>query len=177
MIQDRKNKSGCPNLTLLLWLNCQSRCSTSANVRRDTGGFWEEVQLKKTLRFSSSGSQSSDGFSSSPQIHLMTIPLFLSVVSTRFFFPSHHPPSIPPFFLSPFIDERLPQFSVNGPQSSELNIDFIRSLVTWSVTTRCLLQKKERRNGGKKIKNKISTRTCLTAEERWRERRGEGQMR
>lgn len=83
------------------------------------------------------------------------------------FFPEPTPPPTLPFFLSLFIDERLPLFSVNGPQSSELNIDFIRSLVTWSVTTRCLLQKTERQNG----REKKNTRMCPMVEERRRERR------
>lgn len=67
-----------------------------------------------------------DGFFSALNIQQMTIPLFLSVVSFA------------PFFLHPFIDERLPLFLPIGPQSSELNIDFIQSLVAVSVTTRCL---------------------------------------
>lgn len=67
-----------------------------------------------------------DGFFSTLNIQQMTIPLFLSVV----FFA--------PFFLHPFIDERLPLFLPIGLQSSELNIDFIQSLVAASVTTRCL---------------------------------------
>lgn len=67
-----------------------------------------------------------DGFFSTLNIQRMTIPLFLSVV----FFA--------PFFLHPFIDERLPLFLPIGLQSSELNIDFIQSLVAASVTTRCL---------------------------------------
>lgn len=67
-----------------------------------------------------------DGFFSALNIQQMTIPLFLSVVYFA------------PFFLHPFIDERLPLFLPIGPQPSELNIDFIQSLVAVSVTTRCL---------------------------------------
>lgn len=67
-----------------------------------------------------------DGFFSAINIQQMTIQLFLSVVSFAL------------FFLRPFIDERLPLFLPIGLQSSELNIDFIQSLVAVSVTTRCL---------------------------------------
>lgn len=51
------------------------------------------------------------------------------------------PPSLSnPLFFQSFYRWKASSFSVNGLQSSELNIDFIGSLVTASVTTRCLLK-------------------------------------
>lgn len=50
-------------------------------------------------------------------------------------------PSLPiPLFSQSFYRWKAPTFSVNGLQSSELNIDSIGSLVVASVTTRCSLK-------------------------------------
>lgn len=64
---------------------------------------------------------------SSQNIQQMTIPLVSSVLSFA------------PFFPQSFYRWKASTFSANGPQSSELNIDFIQSLVAVSVTTGCLL--------------------------------------
>lgn len=78
--------------------------------------------------------QKADGSFLLLKIQLMTIPLILSVLSL-------HLAYSPPHFSQPFYRWKASTFSVNGLQSSELNIDFIGSLVTAAVTTRCLLKK------------------------------------